>query len=622
MDTPPGRPPRQRLYFALALLFPLFLVGALEAGLRLFDYKGDLALFVRLPFQGDQYLGVNKRVAARWFTSVRNFPTPSNDIFLAEKPEGGLRLFVLGESTANGFPYGYNGTFSRVVQDALRDVMPGRVVEVVNLGIAATTTYALADEVSEILAQHPDGILVYAGHNEFYGALGTASTEAAGARPTLVRAFLRAQRLKTVLLAREAAGGIRRRLAGGPGGADSTRSLMQHLVREELIPLDGEGYARGRVQFQDNLGVILARFQEAGVPVFIASLTSNLRDQPPFRPVAGSRLPRADSVWAEGRRALESGDSARAATLLSQARDLDGLRFRATAEWKQVIQSLAREHGAHYVPVDEAFAAASPDGIPGATLFWEHLHPNETGYLIMGRAYFEALGRQGFLGRPADLARLQDWSRYQDRMELTEFDREFARHEAGAVLAGWPFVPAGGDTRYGAGFQPANQAQALAFAASVEGLGWARGKLALAEHYRAKGSADSAMAELRGLIREQPVTGSLQLLMAELFLGRSQPDSALPFLERAHALEPSARTSMALATVMLDRREFPRGIALLEEALRYQPDDPAAMLNLAYAFLITRQPARARALADRLGQRHPDFPGVAQLRAMLSGPGR
>jgi len=621
VEIPPDRPSLQRLYLVLALLFPLLLLGTLEAGLRVFDYRGDAALFVRLPFQGGRYLGVNKRVAARWFTSVRNLPTPSNDIFLAEKPAGGFRLFVLGESTTNGFPYGYNGTFSRVVQDALRDVMPGVVVEVVNLGIAATTTYALVDEVSEILAQQPDGILVYAGHNEFYGALGTASTEAAGARPALVRAFLRAQRLRSVLLAREAAGGIRRRLTGGPSAADSSRSLMQHLVREELIPLDGEGYARGRIQFRDNLGVILARFRAAGVPVFIASLTSNVRDQPPFRPVTGSRLPRADSTWAAGRRALESGDSVQAGALLSRARDLDGLRFRATAEWNQVIQSVAREHGAHYVPVDEAFAAASPGGIPGASLFWEHLHPNETGYLIMGRMFFEALRQQGFLGRPADLARLQDWSRYHDRMELTEFDREFARHEAGAVLAGWPFVPTGGP-RYGTGFQPGNQAQALAFAASVEGTGWARGKLALAEHYRAEGRADLAMAELRGLIREQPVTGSLQLLAAELYLGRAQPDSALPFLERAHALEPSARTSMALATVMLDRKDFPRGMALLEEVLRYQPDDPAAMLNLAYAHLITRQPARARMLADRLGQLHPDYPGVAQLRAVLSGPAR
>ena len=38
----------------------------------------------------------------------------------------------------------------------------------------------LYDQVAEILQQEPDAILIYAGHNEFYGALGVGSTKTWG----------------------------------------------------------------------------------------------------------------------------------------------------------------------------------------------------------------------------------------------------------------------------------------------------------------------------------------------------------------------------------------------------------------------------------------------------------
>src|SRR6266702_4132851 len=208
--TAPSRT-RRRAFALLAVSIPALTFGALEGALRALHYQGDLSLFVRLPYAAGQYMGVNDRVAARYFLNVRMLPTPPTDIFLAAKPTHGFRVFVLGESSAAGFPYLHNGTFARVLQDALQDVMPGDTVEVVNLGVAAITSYALYDEIDEILAQHPDAVVLYAGHNEFYGALGVGSTETLGAVPALVRTYLRLERrLKTVLLARGLVGGLGR----------------------------------------------------------------------------------------------------------------------------------------------------------------------------------------------------------------------------------------------------------------------------------------------------------------------------------------------------------------------------------------------------------------------------
>src|SRR4051794_13705678 len=291
---------RKRVFALLALLTPLLLFAALEGSLRALHYKGELRLFTTVANVDPKYLGVNERVATRYFTSLKTVPTPPTDLFLRAKPTGGFRVFVLGESSTGGFSYGLNGAFFRGLGDALADVLPADTVEVINLGIAATTSYALYDEIDEILGQRPDAVLIYAGHNEFYGALGAASTQSMGAFPGFVRSYLGLQRrFKTVLLAREVATGLAQGLGALTGSSrDNSRSLMQQMVREELIPLDSPMYRRGVEQFRDNLGAILRRFAEANVPVFVGSLTSNLRDQPPFRSVATPSLPPAERVYA------------------------------------------------------------------------------------------------------------------------------------------------------------------------------------------------------------------------------------------------------------------------------------------------------------------------------------
>lgn len=609
---------RRRAFLLIALLIPAVAFAALEGGLRAARYKGDLGLFARLPILGGRYLGVNKHFAARYFVNVSLLPTPSNDLFLAAKPANGFRVFVLGESTANGFPYGYNGTFSRILQDALRDVMPGSTVEVVNLGIAAVNSYTLYDQVDEVLAAKPDAVLIYVGHNEFYGALGAGSAERAWAPPAFVRAYLKLQRLRTFLLARDVAVGVVRRLSPRRPRRDGPMSLMQEMVREEAIPLDGPTYRRGRRQFTENLTAILGRFRNAGVPVFVGSLASNLRDQRPFRSVPTRAHPAAGRVWGDARQALARGDLPEARRLFAYARDLDGLRFRATGEFSAIIRRVASETGAHYVPALEAFAAASSDGIPGSDLFWEHLHPTQKGYHLMGRVYFEALKEARFLGRSADTTLLRPWAAYFERMELTEFDHRFAWHEIRSLTSRWPFVEREDPAGYPANYRATSSADSLAFEAVNRGLGWARAKGTLADHYRTTGQLLQARAEYRGLAREQPVNASLLVIAADVYLRLNEPDRARELLERAYGIEPSALVCHALGSLELKSQRYARAIPLLEQSLRYAPDNPPVLYDLSRAYILIRDLRRARAYADRLAQVRPTFPGLSEWRAMLA----
>ena len=612
---------RQRLFLLLALILPLFILGALEGGLRLAHYKGDLSLFIRVPFLDGRYAAVNDRFPARYFVNVKAVPTPPADLFLRSKPAHGLRVFVLGESSAAGFPYGYNGTFSRVLRDALQDVLPGDTVEVVNLGIAAITSYTLYDEVGEVLAQRPDAVVIYAGHNEFYGALGAGSTETIGAYPGLVRTYLKLQRLKLVLLAREIATGISGRLAamtGSERGA-SSRSLMQQLVREERIPLNGETYRRGVRQFHDNLRAILRRFQAARVPVFIGSLTSNLRDQPPFRSVASPGAPPAQELFAEARQVLAAGDRGRARTLFEHARDLDALRFRAPAEFNTIIRTLARETGSHYVPVDEAFTAASPDGIPGSELFWEHLHPNQRGYHLMARVFYEGIARAGFLGRKADPGRLRPWPDYYDGMELTEFDRRYAWHQIQSLVTTWPFAPRDDSAGYPRSYRPRDAPDSAAFETVHSRRGtWPWAKFNLAGYYRSRGELQLALAEYRGLMRDQPENAAMRVYAADIFQQLRDDERAGELLERAYALERTAVTCYALGMFELRKERYDRAVSLLEQSLQFRPDYPPALLGLSRGYALKHDLRRARAYADRLAAVSPGFAGLEEWQAELA----
>jgi lysophospholipase L1-like esterase len=166
-------------------------------------------------------------VGRRYFPQERFPPSPPGDAFLVTKPAHSLRIFVLGESSAAGFPYPPNGTFARVLEDALTDVLPRDTVEVVNMGMAATNSYTIVDLAGEVIDQRPDAVVIYGGHNEYYGALGAGSTETLGSHPSFVRLYLNLQRLKTFLLLRNLTSSVPAYHARQQGVSRRRRSIRE-----------------------------------------------------------------------------------------------------------------------------------------------------------------------------------------------------------------------------------------------------------------------------------------------------------------------------------------------------------------------------------------------------------
>ena len=615
----PLSPAKIRVFLGITLAFPFILLAVLELGLRAGKYGGDMSAFETPAILNDVYRIPGRSVGKRYFPQERFPPNPPGDPFLISKPAHSMRIFVLGESSAAGFPYPSNGTFARVLRDALSDVLTGDTVEVVNMGMAATNSYTIADLAGDIVEQKPDAVIIYGGHNEYYGALGAGSTESLGSYPSFVRLYLNLQRFRTFLLLRNATNRVLSLFRDGRSTQDieGDATRMESVVADQSIVFGDRTYLRGVNQYESNLRSAIGEFRRAGIPVFVGSTPSNVRDLRPF----GTSIVPPDSgatvVFDSASSVLASGDSVRAGVMFARARDQDVVRFRAPGEFQQVVEKVAKETGATYVPVAEGIAAASQFRIPGNDLFLEHVHPNQRGYVLIARMYFDAMQRQNFLGRRADMSRFAGWDGYTARMKMTYLDQLIAFHTIKTVTTRWPFVPVAKQLDYRGTYRPVDFVDSLAFTVSRGGLPWAQAKIMLGERYEAQRQPEQAVAEYEGLIRDEPLIEVGWRLAGKAWFTANQIPRARPYLQRAYDLKPTGFTAFTLGTLAMQEKNVPRGVALLENALQLTPDMPPALYQLSLAYAVQRDVGRARAYAARLAQVAPTYPGLGEWMSTL-----
>jgi lysophospholipase L1-like esterase len=498
---------RGRVFFVLTLLLPVLFFLTLEGGLRLANYGPNLELFVPVEAEsttGPVHLMANPDVALRYFTRVGRYPRPGNDTFLAEKPTNGYRIFMMGGSSAAGFPYPAHVMPSRILQQRLADAFPDRQIEVVNVAMAAVNSFTLRDLADEILDYEPDAVLIYAGHNEYYGALGAASVESMGTRRGVVNAYISLLGLRTVRVIRDLVGALRswRRTAAERAGYEASYPTLMSRMIGGSVPLGSEAYLRGVNNFRANLEDILDLMEDSGVPVVLSELVSNLRDMPPFESMPFGDFPSADVVFGEARalEALGSWDAARSA--YEQARDLDTLRFRAASEFNDVIHEVAAAHGAPVVPMVADFEAASPNGLIGSSLMLEHVHPDADGYLLMADAFFRTLRREGFISADWPETPPADW--YSGHWPITQLDRDLGRLRVLDLMDYWPFRPVGDPGNGFASFRPSTPEEDLAYRVARDELDFVDAHEALAEIYASSGQAERAERELAAIRAANP----------------------------------------------------------------------------------------------------------------------
>ncbi|NJM17042.1 MAG: tetratricopeptide repeat protein, partial [Bacteroidales bacterium] len=171
---------------------------------------------------------------------------------------------------------------------------------------------------------------------------------------------------------------------------------------------------------------LLRNYNKAGIPVFLATIESNLLDQKPFvsYPIVDSTV--IYELEKESKTLLALGDTLRAISMLQQmvnidtsyanawyalgqlhyhlkdykvakqclirAKEHDFLRFRAPQAINGQINILSKHFdNVNIVNIPEAFDRISTGAVPGKLLFHEHVHPTLLGYYTVCSAFHDAI---------------------------------------------------------------------------------------------------------------------------------------------------------------------------------------------------------------------------------------
>ncbi len=663
----------RRVFWAITLAIPFLFFALLEGGLRLGGYGGDYPLFEDVEGVPD-IQAQNRVVARRYFSQTEDVPNANADFFYRQKPEGSFRIIAQGGSSAAGFPFYWGAAFPRTMANQLRAAYPGQRIDIVNTAMAAVNSYTLLDFADEIIEQQPDAVLVYAGHNEYYGALGAASAERFGRNPGLVRAYLSLRRWRTVQLVRNTIAAVRGAGAerGGDRGLDvrDNTTLMSRMVGEQSVPYGSDLFESGHRQFRENLDALLARYQREGIPVFVGTLASNERDQRPFVTVHGAgadttayaaaladgltAFARGDSVGATPalRRATEasgdaaeghyrlaqallaSGDAGAARESFLRAKDLDALRFRAPEAFNATIREVAAARGATVVESQQAVRAQSADGVIGDEMMLEHLHPTLAGYDAIAGAFYQSIRASGVIGEAtaqapeARLVRL-----------TTDVDSLAGAIRVGRLTASWPFRP--DEVRPFVLDTSRTPLPVFQIADDLvqSNVGWETATDALADYYLAQGDYSQTVRARQALLmmywfepRVHEALGAVRMQMAQTLGEPRYVEMARANYETALTRAPGTGAALSmLGAIHLQRSEEAKAsgatetatseralaIGYLERARAASPQNAQVLYNLAGAYALQGRWRDALVAADAVLQIQPQNGAAQALRASV-----
>lgn len=417
---------KKRVFTIISLLVPIIFFVLLEVVLRLVNYGEEYPLFID-DIVDSEYLVLNPDVSKRYFP-VKEFATKGQyDPFLKNKAEGSLRIVVQGASTSAGFPYQHGGSFPRLLEQKLTHAYPGKQVEIINTSISATNSFTVLDFVEEIIEQAPDIVIIYSGHNEYYGALGVGSSQSIGKTAAVTNTYLKLKNVRLVQLIRNWV-----RKAYIPSEDPNKQTLMGKMVQNTSIELGSDAYQAGLDQYEFNLSRVLEKYQEAGIPVFISTLVSNIKDFEPFVSADGSGS--ALELFRSGRQSIESGEFEAAKATLTKARDYDLLKFRAPSGIESLIPSLAQAHGAILVDSRSKFEENSSSTIIGNDLLLEHVHANLSGARLFADAFFESLSSH-LNNKGWQLINTDDFE-----YVISEVDSLYGTKLVAQLMNNWPFT--------------------------------------------------------------------------------------------------------------------------------------------------------------------------------------
>ena len=534
---------RLLIFKILAISSPLILLALLECGLRLFGYGHNLSLFVE-DEKHPGYLVMNQYASIKYFSDQQNATVGNFEPFKKHKTPGTLRIFVLGESTTIGYPYMHNGSFHRWLGYRLMHTLPDKEFEIINLSLTAVNSHTVFDFGRQLVDYEPDAVLIYTGHNEYYGALGVGSTKTFNHNTTLIRALIKLREFRVTQLIFRTLTSVKSIFSGKK--IDLRENLMKRMAEDQQIVYGSDAYQAGIDQFKTNMNDLCALMNKQGIPVFISNLISNEKDLKPFisDPVKGA--PSADVHYEMANRLYNGNNFTGAKNEYVQASELDLLRFRAPQAINRIIREIADTYpSVTLVDARTAFEKNSEHGILGKQTLLEHVHPNLFGYALLSDAFYESLKKSGLISVKND--RAISFAELRKRMPVTLVDSLKGDYEVMILKEGWPFnTPMPPEEK-----REKTIEEQLAGALVVKQISWEEAMGRLKANYIRQNDKAGALKVMEALVLEQPLDPLLYDQTGNFCLNMGEHEKAITYLAHAFRIENNFDRAQKLFITLL-----------------------------------------------------------------------
>lgn len=523
--------------------------------------------------------------------------------FRMPKPTGVFRIVAFGGSTTYGHPYTAETAFPSWMTRILGHYDLSRTYESINAGGVSYASYRVRRLVEELSRFSPDLYVVFSGHNEFLEARTFGELLAESPTRRRLRSLLHRSRLYSAI-ARLVAAGNR---GAGPAG----RTVLGAEVGVTLEEVGGpwlyhrdQDFREGVVrQYRFNIEAIARFCRKKRIPLVLCTLPSNLSGLVPFKSEHRAGLGAAeragwDRAVEAARTAFFRGELAPALSLLQEAEAIDDryarlhylkgevlralgrtgearasyvrakeediVPVRALEVFNDIVRDVAHREKIPLADIAQRFDDLAPAGIPGESLFVDHVHPYIEGHLEIALSVIETAASNGLV--PLAPARL-----------------EAGRLEVRALLA----------DRL-TGITPRYRALGLYVAGRT--LRWAG-------LYR---EAYQLLTAAWRTVRDEP---ELPYLLGELELYFGRPEAALPYYRHALEQRPndgdyligSAKASVALG-------DAPAALSALERVGKTSGNEPIALKTRGEAKALQGDLAGARRDLEDAARQAPKVP--------------
>ena len=576
-------------------------------------YGSDFPLFTQVENKPG-YIHMNPNVSNKYFFGTDNATAGYREIFKAEKGDDTKRIFVLGASTGIGYPYLKNGSFHRWLQYAMNENFPEEHIEIINLSLTAINSYTIRDFAKEIVNYDPDAVLIYAGHNEYYGALGVGAVNSLGGYPYLVNFALQLRGYRLVQLI---SNGIGKFQSIFKSENPEEETLMKKMVAEQAIPFNSETYKEGIEQFRYNFGKLLKNFDEKNIPVFLSTITSNEKDIKPFISDSTSIDLSAQEIFNNGSKAYSQGNYLEAKTNFIKAKELDMLRFRAPSEINDIIRSFDDYKNVHVVDTEADFTKEATHLSIGNELLVEHVHPNLQGYSLIAYNFYKALEKENVL----ELNWGNQWSlkELREKMPITELDSLQGAYEVLMLKQGWPYYEK-------LEFDGSNlsKPEKIAGKLALRKISWEQAMESLYVHYYNIQDFESALKVSEAITLEYPYESNFYVKAGDLAAQIDDFQKAVSLYKKAFRLQPSVAIARKITVNLIKKDQFKQAISYLDYIEKNDPRDIMSKklrkdlgtltsdsivnkkLKLAQVYYQVGQDSRAKKILEEFLQTNPD----------------